>query len=131
MILVDTSVWIDFFNGVDNAQTGYLDSILGNAPIITGDLILTELLRGFQRERDYQTALKLMESIPFMEMLGKELAIKSAANYRFLRMKGLTVRKTIDVMIGTFCIHHELSLLHRDKDFETVEKYLGLKCIKP
>lgn len=131
MILVDTSVWIDYFNGIDNAQTDWLDSTLGIGPIITGDLILTEILQGFQKEDDYRTALRLMESIPFMEMLGKELAIKSANNYRFLRMKGTTVRKTIDVMIGTFCIHHDISLLHRDRDFEPLEQHLNLKCVKP
>ena len=131
MILVDTSVWIDYFNGIDNAQTNWLDSTLGIGPVITGDLILTEVLQGFQKDNDYRTALKLMESIPFMEMLGKEIASKSAQNYRFLRMKGVTVRKTIDVIIGTFCIHHELSLLHRDRDFEPLERHLNLKCVKP
>ncbi len=110
MILVDTSVWVDYFNGTGNACTDWLDSALGREPIIIGDLIITEVLQGFQNDRDFRIAQSLLENIPFMEMVGKELAVKSAMHYRFLRRKGVTVRKTIDVMIGTFCIHHGISL---------------------
>lgn len=129
MILVDSSVWIDYFNGKKTGKTDWLDAALGNEPIITGDLILTEVLQGFQNDDDFSTARKLLLSFPFMEMVGQELAIKSALNYRFLRKNGVTVRKTIDVMIGTFCIHHHLSLLHDDRDFDPMERLLKLKII--
>ena len=130
MILVDSPVWIDYVNGKKTSQTDWLDSALGNKPIIIGDLILTEVLQGFQRENDFRKAKKLLLDFPFMEMVGQNMAIKSAANYRFLRKKGVTVRKTIDVMIGTFCIYYHFSLLHDDRDFDPIEKYLKLKTIR-
>lgn len=131
MILVDSSVWIDYFNGRKTARTDWLDAALGSEPLVMGDIILTEVLQGFQSDKDFNTAKKLLLAFPFMEMAGQELAIKSAMNYRFLRKKGVTVRKTIDVMIGTFCIHNHISLLHSDKDFEPMEKYLKLKPVVP
>ena len=127
MILVDSSVWIDYFNGNQTAQTDWLDSSLGDIPITIGDLILIEVLRGFQNDKDFKIARDLLLGIPFMSMGGEELAIESAMNYRFLRRKGVTVRKTIDVIIGTFCIHHQLTLLHCDRDFDPMVKYLGLE----
>ena len=130
MILVDSSVWIDYFNGNKTLQTDWLDSSMGNTPIIMGDLILTEVLQGFQRDKDYKTARDLLLRIPFMPMGGQDIALESAANYRLLRRKGITVRKTIDVMIGTFCIHYQLPLLHDDRDFDPMVKYLGLKVIQ-
>ena len=129
MIIVDSSVWIDYFNGNKTAQSDWLDSSLGNTPIITGDFILTEVLQGFQSDKDFKTAMDLLLSIPFMSMGGQALAIESAMNYRYLRRKGVTVRKTIDVMIGTFCIHHHLTLLHDDRDFDPMVKFLGLEII--
>jgi predicted nucleic acid-binding protein len=129
MILVDSSVWIDYFNGRKTDKTDWLDSAIGNKHIIVGDLILSEILQGFQGGDDFRTAKDLLLNFPFMEMLGQELAIKSALNYRFLRKNGVTVRKTIDVMIGTFCIHYQCSLLHDDRDFGPMEKYLNLKTI--
>lgn len=130
MILVDSSVWIDYFNGKKTSETDWLDSVLGNKPIIIGDLILAEVLQGFQDEKDFRTAKRLLLNFPFMDMVGQELAIKSAENYRILRKKGVTVRKTIDVMIGTFCIHYNFSLLHDDRDFDLLEKYLKLKTVR-
>ncbi len=130
MILVDSSVWIDYFNGKKTSQTDWLDSVLGITPIIIGDLILAEVLQGFQDEKNFKTAKRLLLNFPFMDMVGQELAIKSAENYRILRKKGITVRKTIDVMIGTFCINHQISLLHDDRDFDPLEKYLKLKTVK-
>ena len=130
MILVDSSVWIDYFNGNKTLQTDWLDSSMGNTPIIMGDLILTQVLQGFQRDKDYKTARDLLLRIPFMPMGGQDVALESAANYRLLRRKGITVRKTIDVMIGTFCIHYQLPLLHDDRDFDPMVKYLGLKVIQ-
>jgi predicted nucleic acid-binding protein len=130
MILVDSSVWIDYFNGKKTSKTDWLDSALGSKPIIIGDLILAEVLQGFQKENDFRIVKKLLLEFPFMEMVGQKMAIKSAINYRLLRKKGVTVRKTIDIMIGTFCIHHQFSLLHDDRDFDPLEKYLKLKTIR-
>jgi predicted nucleic acid-binding protein len=129
MILVDSSVWIDYFNGRKTTKTDWLDSALGDEQIIVGYLILTEVLQGFQSDHDFNTARKLLLDFPFMEMVGQELAIKSALNYRFLRKKGVTVRKTIDVIIGTFCLNYQLALLHDDRDFDPMEKYLNLKIV--
>ena len=130
MILVDSSVWIDYFNGKASSQTDWLDAALGDKTIVVGDLILTEVLQGFQRNRDFKTAQDLMLRFLFIEMLGKDLAIKSATNYRYLRKKGVTIRKTIDVIIGTCCIENELSLLHDDRDFEPLEKHLSLVTVQ-
>ncbi len=129
MIFVDSSVWIDYFNGKKTPQTDWLDSSLGNSPLIMGDLVLTEVLQGFQRDKDFRIAKKLLLGMPFMTMGGLALALQSAVNYRTLRRRGVTVRKTIDVMIGTFCIHYGLRLLHDDRDFDPMAKFLGLKTI--
>lgn len=131
MIVVDSSVWIDFFNGKRTSQTDWLDASLGNTPILMGDLILAEVLQGFQSDRDFRIARDLLLRLPFMPMGGQALALESAMNYRLLRRKGVTVRKTIDVMIGTFCIHHRLPLLHDDRDFDPMVKLLGLDAIEP
>jgi predicted nucleic acid-binding protein len=130
MILVDSSVWVGYFNGNINPQTDWLDSVLGKEIILVGDLILTEVLQGFKSNRDFRKAKELLSNFQFMEMLGRELAIKSTENYRFLRKKGVTVRKTIDVIIGTFCINYNLPLLHDDQDFDPLTKYLDLKTVK-
>jgi len=129
MILVDSSVWIDYFNGKITKQTNLLDSLLGSELIVIGDLILTEVLQGFQQDRDFNKAKKLLSALIFRQMLGRQLAIKSAENYRVLRKKGVTVRKTIDVIIATFCIANNLPLLHSDRDFRPMEKHLNLKVI--
>ena len=129
MNLVDSSVWIDYFNGKKTAQTDWLNSSIGNTPIIMGDLILTEVLQGFQSGKDFRIARNLLLRLPFMPMGGQTLALESAANYRLLRKNGVTVRKTIDVMIGTFCIHYKLPLLHDDRDFDPMVNFLGLKTI--
>jgi hypothetical protein len=129
MNLVDSSVWIDYFNGKKTAQTDWLNSSIGNTPIIMGDLILTEVLQGFQSDKDFRIARNLLLRLPFMPMGGQTLALESAANYRLLRKNGVTVRKTIDVMIGTFCIHYKLPLLHDDRDFDPMVNFLGLKTI--
>lgn len=126
MIVVDSSVWIDYFSGVDNAQTDKLDNTLGHKPVAIGDLILTEVLQGFRHEKDYKTARKLFDGLTLFEMLGQSMAIKSADNFRALRKKGITFRKTADVIIATFCIEKKLPLLFSDKDFRPFVKHLGL-----
>ena len=126
MIMVDSSVWIDYFTGVANKQTNTLDSVLGLAPVAIGDLILTEVLQGFRLDKDYKAARKLFEDVTIFNMLGRDMAIKSAENFRALRKKGITVRKTADVIIASFCIGHKLPLLFSDKDFKPFVKHLGL-----
>jgi predicted nucleic acid-binding protein len=130
MILVDSSVWIDYFNGKKTSQTDLLDSALGATPVIMGDLILTEVLQGFQNDKEFKVAKDLLLRMPFMAMGGQVIAVQSAENYRSLRRLGVTVRKTIDVIIGTFCIYYQLPLLHDDRDFDPMVKFLGLKTIE-
>ncbi len=129
MVLVDSSVWINYFNGKETWQTEILDHMLQQIPVLIGDLILTEVLQGFNNDRDYKKAKESLGLLPCKQMGGYELAIKSAENYRKLRKKGVAVRKTIDVMIGTFCIHENIPLLHDDKDFVPMTEFLSLKTI--
>lgn len=129
MILVDSSVLIDYFNGKENWQTEKLDEILGNEIIVIGDYILVEVLQGFKSDKDFNTAKNILNSFPCLNLLGEELAVKCAENYRKLRKKGITVRKTIDVIISTFCIENDIQLLHNDKDFFPFEKHLGLQSV--
>ena len=129
MILVDSSVWIDYFNGKRTPQSEWLHSALGNEFIVMGDLILAEVLQGFKKDSDFNKVKEMFLNFPFMEMLGLELAVKGAENYRFLRKKGVTVRKTIDILIGTFCIHHKISLLHDDQDFIPLIEDMNLSSI--
>ena len=126
MIFVDSSVWVDYFNGRNSAETDCLDKLLGKEPIGTGDLVLIEVLQGFKLDRDYNTARELLTSLEVFTLSGQEIAIKSADNFRLLRKRGITVRKTIDVLIATFCIERKLDLLHSDKDFEPFHRYLKL-----
>lgn len=126
MIVVDSSVWIDYFNGVICAETDKLDSLLGLEPLAVGDVILAEVLQGFQRDADYKTAKHFMSSLIVLEMLGERNAIKCAENYRFLRKRGITIRKTIDVFIATYCIENKCILLFQDKDFLPFVAHLGL-----
>ena len=129
MIVVDSSVWIDYFNGTVTRETDSLNVLLGRELIVIGDLILTEVLQGFRRDRDFRKAKELLDTLIFREMLGKDLAVRSAQNYRVLRRKGVTVRKTIDVIIATFCVQHRLPLLHADKDFEPMVKHMKLMTV--
>ena len=126
MIVVDSSVWIDYFSGAETPQTERLENTLGTKPVAIGDLILTEVLQGFRHDKDYKVARKLFEDVTIFEMLGIHMAIKSADNFRALRKKGFTVRKTADVIIATFCIEQKLPLLFSDKDFSPFVKHLGL-----
>ncbi len=127
MIFVDSSVWIDYFNGKNSSEVKKLDSLLGAEPLSTGDLVLAEVLQGFRSDKDYKTAKSLLTSLTIFNMLDINIAIKSADNFRLLRKKGITVRKTVDTIIATFCIQNKLSLLHTDKDFRPFHKHLRLK----
>jgi hypothetical protein len=129
VILVDSSVWIDYFNGTETLATKKLDNLLGVQPVCTGDLILAEVLQGFKLDSDYQAAKTLLCSLPVHAMLGVTLSLKSSENFRQLRKQGITIRKTIDTMIATFCIENELPLLHSDKDFQPFQQFLGLQVV--
>ena len=129
MVLVDSSVWVNYFNGTITWQTEIFDQMLQQIPLLTGDLILTEVLQGFRSDKDFRKAKEIMSILPCKEMVGTNIAIQSAENYRKLRKKGITVRKTIDVIIGTFCITKNIPLLHDDKDFDPMAEHLGLKTI--
>ena len=127
MILVDSSVWIDYFNGKSTPETDRLDIVLGAEPVCLGDLILAEVLQGFRQDKDYKTAKQLLTSLTVFDLSGTDMAIKCAKNFRLLRKKGITIRKTTDVIIATFCIEHELPLLYSDKDFEPFHKHLKMR----
>jgi predicted nucleic acid-binding protein len=129
MILVDSSVWIDFFNGVETPQVAVLDASLGEVPILVGDLIMTEVLQGFRQTRDFNAAKTALEQFEYRDMLGRDIAVQSAENYRLLRRSGTTPRKTIDVVIATFCVQNGVALLHADRDFDPMEKILGLSVV--
>ena len=127
MILVDSSVWIDFFNGTENIETDKLSEMPGLEEVVIGDLILAEVLQGFRSDTDYKTASNVLTSLTVHDLLGKELAIKSANNFRKLRKKGITIRKTADVIIATYCIENKIPLLFTDKDFLPFVDNLRLK----
>ncbi len=127
MIVADTSVWIDYVRGIDAPHTNLLDYELDHSRIVTGDLIIAEFLQGFRSEEDYHKAKQIMESLEYHDFVGKDIALRTAQNYRKLRKSGTTVRKTIDVIIATFCIENDFDLLHNDRDFDPMERLLGLR----
>ncbi len=129
MILVDSSVWIDYFRGAITAQTEKLDTLLGRKPLVIGDLILTEVLQGFSADRHFNEARKMLTSLTVVTLGGREIAIQAARNFRTLRNRGVTVRKTIDTVIATRCIESGYDLLHSDKDFEPFVQHLGLRVV--
>ncbi len=129
MILVDTTVWIDYFNGVQSWQVDALDSFLSEELILIGDIILAELLQGFDKDTDFKKVKEALEPFECMDLGGKKLAIKTASNFRYLRSKGVTIRKTVDMLIGTWCIESKIELLHNDKDFDQIALHLPLKVI--
>ena len=129
MILVDTSVWIDYFNGTKNKETDILDSALFEGDVVIGDLILLEILQGFRNDKDYKQAKKLLLTLEQYEMFDRSMVTKCAENYRFLRKKGVTVRKTADVIIATFCIENQVPLLFTDRDFIPFVEHLELVCV--
>jgi len=131
MLIVDSTVWIDYFNGLENPQTNYLDQIVDRTPILVGDLILAEVLQGFRDDSDFEEARRALSKYIQVEMVNTELALQSARNYRLLRRKGITVRKTIDSLIATYCIENEHDLLHNDNDFDGYEKHLRLRVVRP
>ena len=131
MLVVDSTVWIDYFNGVETPQVEFLNRVLERTPILMGDLILTEVLQGFRHEADFETARRLLTRFTQAQMVNPALAVQSARNYRLLRKKSITVRKNIDNLIATYCIENDHELLHNDSDFDGYEKHLGLMVVHP
>jgi len=129
VILVDSSVWIDYFRGTGSVAADSLDQLLQTEPVAIGDLILAEVLQGFAVERDFAEARKLLTALKVVTLGGEALAIEAARNHRRLRALGFTVRKTIDTLIATWCIENDGALLHNDRDFDAFEKHLGLRCL--
>lgn len=126
MILVNSSVWIDYFRGVPTPETDRLDALLGTEPLAVGDLILAEVLQGFTSDRDFDQALRLLSSLTVIDIAGHDIAIQAARNFRVLRGHGVTVRKTIDTLIATRCIEDGHALLYSDRDFDPFVEHLRL-----
>ncbi|MEN8251379.1 MAG: PIN domain nuclease [Bacteroidota bacterium] len=129
MILVDTSVWIDYFNGIESKETNALDSALIDGIVAIGDIISLEILQGFRNDKDYNQARKTLATLDQYELFGNDMVVKCANNFRALRKKGITIRKTNDVIIATFCIDKKIPLLFSDKDFLPFVKHLKLKSV--
>jgi predicted nucleic acid-binding protein len=129
LILVDSSVWIGYFNGNATPATDRLDGLLGREELAVGDLILTEVLQGFADDREFSTARRMLVSFDIVQLGGREIALQAARNYRALRKAGITVRKTIDTLIATRCIESGYQLLHDDRDFDPFAKHLGLRVV--
>jgi hypothetical protein len=127
VILVDSSVWIDFFRGTATVEAERLDALLGSELLAVGDLMLAEVLQGFGSERDFNQARKLLTALDIVDIGGRDIAIQAARNYRTLRAKGVTIRKTIDTLIATRCIEGDYSLLYSDRDFDPFVEHLGLR----
>lgn len=127
MILVDSSVWIDFFRGTVTPQSERLDQLLGREPLLIGDLILAEVLQGFTSERDFNQARKMLGALELVNLGGAEMGVQAARNFRTLRAKGVTIRKTIDTFIATCCIEQDHALLFSDRDFDPFVLHLGLR----
>jgi predicted nucleic acid-binding protein len=128
VILVDSSVWIDYFRGAATPESDRLDALLGREPLLIGDLVMTEVLQGFDGERDFTAALRLLSSLETIDIGGRDIAVQAARNFRQLRQRGVTVRKTIDTLIATRCIESGHSLLYSDRDFDPFVEHLGLLC---
>jgi predicted nucleic acid-binding protein len=129
VIVVDSTVWIDFFRGRVTRETTTLRSLVGLGVILVGDLVLAEVLQGFPDERQADAGRRTLERFAVEPMVGQDIAVAAAANYRRLRAQGITVRRTVDLLIGTFCIERGHALLHRDRDFEPMAARLGLQVV--
>lgn len=129
MIVADSSVWIDYLNGVHKRETDLLDTLLERQTVLMGDLILTEVLQGIRSDKQFKTTQSALGQLPFEPMVGPRVALKSAENFRMLRKKGITIRKTIDVMIATFCVENRHRLLHCDRDFDVMVDTIGLDVL--
>ena len=129
MILVDSSVWIDYYNGRTTPQTLKLTTLLGVTELLVGDIILCEVLRGARSDGHARAIGKDLAKFDCVSMLDPQLAVIAAAHYRKLRGRGVTVRKTVDLVIGTCCLERKYELLHADRDFDAMETHLGLRVV--
>ena len=127
MILVDSSVWIDYFRGAATPQTDRRDALLGAEPLATGDVVLAEVLQGFAADRDFDEALRLLTALTVIDIGGRVVAVQAARNFRTLRARGVTVRKTIDTLIATRGNQGGYALLYSDRDFDPFVEHLGLR----
>lgn len=130
MILVDSSVWIDYFNGLQSKAADYLDQALTEQTVLLGDLILMEVLQGFRSQPDFQTAKTYLSLLDCHNLCSPQLALLGAENYRLLRSKGVTIRKTVAMIIGTWCIAHNVPLLHHDQAYDPLATHLGLTVVQ-
>lgn len=126
-LLADTSVWVDYLRGSRGKGAEALDRALGHHSILLGDLVLVEILRGVPDEKTAHLVKSALDQFDTVELGGKAIAVAAAEHYRLLRSKGVTVRGTVDLLIGTWCIAHDIPLLHADRDYEAMEKWLGLR----
>ncbi len=126
MIVVDTSVWIDVLRGIATEKSLYLKQRLSTADVLVGDIILLEILQGAQDDGHARNIQKRLSTFPVVAMTSPSLAVKAAKNYRRLRANGFTIRKTTDLIIGTYCIENGHTLLHADRDFAPMAAHLGL-----
>ncbi len=131
MIIVETTVWIDYLANRSNPHTEWLESNLDVKYVGLTDLIFLEVLQGFRSEREFDEIQRSLSKLQIFPSGGRQMALEAARNYRILRSKGITVRKTIDCVIATFCIVEGYSLLHYDRDYDGFEKHLGLQVIHP
>ena len=131
MVIVDTTVWVDYFHGVDNSETQWLDTELDRQRLGLTDMILCEVLQGVRDDVAAKAIERSLLKLEVFEPGGIALAREAAHNYRALRSRGYTVRKTIDCLIATFCLRGDHSLLHRDRDFDPFEEFLALSVIHP
>lgn len=131
MVIVDTTVWIDYLRGTANPHTDWLDRELNQQRLGIADLILCEILQGIRGDSAFTQVRRSMSKFEIFDTGGEALAVNSARNYRFLRSQGFTVRKTIDCLIATYCLAESHSLLHRDRDFDPFEEHLGLRVLHP
>jgi predicted nucleic acid-binding protein len=127
MILVDSSVWIDYFRSAETGPVALLDSLFGRSRLAVGDLIAAEVLQGVRNEQEFKLVRKTLDAFDHVDLAGYDLAVKASQNCRSLRAKGVTIRKTIDTIIATRCIEDKLTLLHADRDFLPFVEHLGLK----
>jgi len=130
LILVDTSVWIDHLNGAQTDQVSHLRTMIGHVPLLVGDLILFEILQGLASDKEARLVERALRRFDLVQIVTPPLAIRAAENDRLLRSKGITIRTTIDLLIGTFCIEGGHSLLHSDRDFDPMQRILGLNVVK-
>ena len=131
MVIVDSSVWIDYLGGISNPETEWLDLGLDRERLGLTTIILAEVLQGVRNEREASAVQRALMEFEIVEMHTIGLAVDAARNYRRLRETGCTIRKTTDVLIATYCIQQQHSLLHRDRDFDPFEELLGLQVVHP